>query len=81
MKDIMPPPHRPLNDELLYPNKSNRNICKEVIDNIPNWEILKSHLYREGRITKEHCQKLLRDTLALISILKGLNEFLTILTI
>eukprot|EP00347_Sterkiella_histriomuscorum_P024029 403332551 len=41
MKDIMPPPHKPLADELLYPTK-------------------------QGRVSKEHCQKLLRDTLAMI---------------
>ncbi len=23
MKDIVPPPHKPLSDELLYPNKGN----------------------------------------------------------
>ena len=27
MKDIMPPPHCPLTDELLYPNKSKQLVC------------------------------------------------------
>jgi len=34
---------------------------------IPNWEVLKNHMYKEGRVSKEHCQRILRDTLALIS--------------
>ena len=34
---------------------------------MPNWEALKTHLYKEGRVSKEHCQKILKDTLALIS--------------
>jgi len=33
----------------------------------PNWEVLKAHLYKEGRVTKEHCKRILRDTLGLIS--------------
>ena len=35
--------------------------------NAPNWELLKNHMYREGRVSKEHCQRILRDTLAMIS--------------
>ena len=34
---------------------------------MPNWEVLKTHLYREGRVTKEHCHKILRDTMAIFS--------------
>jgi serine/threonine-protein phosphatase 2B catalytic subunit len=22
---------------------------------VPNWEALKTHLYKEGRVSKEHC--------------------------
>eukprot|EP00347_Sterkiella_histriomuscorum_P002668 403367261 len=57
MKDIVPPPHRPISDEVLYPTKNT---------NAPNWEALKNHMYREGRVSKEHCQRILRDTLAMI---------------
>lgn len=70
MKDIMPPPHRPMSDELLYPNKSKSSISLTshlLGTNMPNWELLKNHLYREGRVTKEHCHKILRDTLAILS--------------
>lgn len=27
MKDIMPPPHRPLSDEVLYPNKCKPSVA------------------------------------------------------
>jgi len=72
MKDIVPPPHKPISDELLYPNKSIdqfywKLLTFTIASTIPNWELLKNHMYREGRVSKEHCQKILRDTLALIS--------------
>ena len=71
IKDIIPPPHRPLSDELLYPNKGNtldRFIFNYFIgSNMPNWEILKTHMYREGRVTKEHCHKILKDTMNVFS--------------
>jgi serine/threonine-protein phosphatase 2B catalytic subunit len=70
IKDIVPPPHRPLTEELLYSAKCKRipnseHPCKA--SNTPNWEVLKNHLYREGRVSKEHCKKILKDTLAMIS--------------
>jgi serine/threonine-protein phosphatase 2B catalytic subunit len=34
---------------------------------VPNWDLLKTHLYKEGRITKAHCHRILKETLALIS--------------
>ena len=39
-----------------------------IASNTPNWDVLKNHLYREGRISKEHCKKILKDTLAMISM-------------
>ena len=76
VKDIIPPPHRPLSDELLYPNKGMRtnHIKSGLASNAPNWEVLKNHLYREGRVTKEHCKKILRDTLSMLS--KALRDML-----
>jgi len=58
MKEITPPPHRPISEDILYPNKSTSTI--------PDWEALKTHMYKEGRVSKEHCMKILRDTLTLI---------------
>lgn len=68
IKDIIPPPHRPLSEELLYPSRCmSYSVHSTLASNAPNWEVLKNHLYREGRVTKEHCRKILKDTLALIS--------------
>jgi serine/threonine-protein phosphatase 2B catalytic subunit len=51
-------------------------MTKLLESNAPNWELLKNHMYREGRVSKEHCQRILRDTLALISKLYLTNIFL-----
>jgi hypothetical protein len=26
-----------------------------VESNAPDWELLKAHMYKEGRVSKEHC--------------------------
>ena len=46
IKDIVPPPHRPISDELLYPNKGTYKIEIDCIieTNLPNWEELRKHL-------------------------------------
>eukprot|EP00914_Ancora_sagittata_P020931 GHVO01041156.1.p1 GENE.GHVO01041156.1~~GHVO01041156.1.p1 ORF type:complete len:506 (-),score=68.72 GHVO01041156.1:136-1653(-) len=46
VKDIEPPPSQYLSDALLFPNGPSE---------LPDWKALKSHLIREGRVTKEHC--------------------------
>ena len=38
-----------------------------IVSIMPYWEVLKNHLYREGRLSKEHCKRILKDTLGLIS--------------
>jgi serine/threonine-protein phosphatase 2B catalytic subunit len=77
MKDIIPPPHIPISEELLYPNpcKNNESELNFIESNIPNWEALKTHLYKEGRVSKEHCQRILRETLAMISIVRIMINF------
>ena len=50
VKDLPPPPHRPLSDDLLYPI---------TLKGKPDWRILKDHLYREGRLDKGHVLKLI----------------------
>ena len=57
MKEIVPPPHRPIADDLLYPNKSKEPSYHNILiaSNAPNWELLKTHMYKEGRVSKEHC--------------------------
>lgn len=56
VKDIKPPPHRPLKQELLYPGKSQ----------IPDWRALRDHLSREGRLEKKHVLKIINDTTTLL---------------
>ncbi|CAD8097194.1 unnamed protein product [Paramecium sonneborni] len=43
---IPTPPHRPLSEELLFINEK------------PNWKLLKDHLFKEGRITKNQIMKI-----------------------
>lgn len=56
VKDIKPPPHRPLKQELLFPGKSG----------IPDWRVLRDHLSREGRLEKKHVLKIINDTATLL---------------
>jgi len=51
VKDLEPPPQRPLNDELFYDS-----------DGLPNYNVIKKHLAKEGKIDKEHFMKLIGDT-------------------
>lgn len=73
IKDVPAPPHKPLNNELLFSGKGTYFIIVFKIKSFngigqpPNWEILKNHLYKEGRLSKEDCKKVLKDTLTLIS--------------
>lgn len=52
IKQVKPPPHRPLDKNLMFPNK---------LKNKPDWKLLKDHLSKEGRITKEDLLKLISD--------------------
>jgi serine/threonine-protein phosphatase 2B catalytic subunit len=44
IKQVNPPPHKPLHTDLLFPKG----------DNIPDWKLLKSFLQKEGKISKEN---------------------------
>ena len=64
MKDVLPPPQKPLSKALLYPKKSKNWKIKQfklITDNIPDWKVLRDHLAREGKLTKA-------DLLELINI-------------
>eukprot|EP01066_Platyproteum_vivax_P010855 Platyproteum_vivax@DN4888_c0_g1_i1.p1 len=50
VKEIEPPPSKPLADELLFPKKNG----------VPDWKVLRDHLCREGRVKKEHCLDLIK---------------------
>ena len=54
--DITPPPHKPLREDLLYPNKNG----------IPNWKALREHLSKEGRLMKKHLLKIIGDATTLL---------------
>jgi serine/threonine-protein phosphatase 2B catalytic subunit len=56
IKSIPPPPHKPLEESLLYPAEKH----------IPDWRVLKTHMQKEGPVSKAQCAKILRDTLAMI---------------
>mmetsp|Transcript_3545 Transcript_3545/g.3312 ORF Transcript_3545/g.3312 Transcript_3545/m.3312 type:complete len:229 (+) Transcript_3545:5-691(+) len=51
-KSQPPPPHRPLDRSLLYPNGINYP---------PDWDLLRSHLQNEGRLTKADCMLLIHQ--------------------
>lgn len=34
---------------------------------MPDWQALRDHLNREGRVSKEHCHKILNDTMEIFS--------------
>eukprot|EP00921_Rhytidocystis_pertsovi_P001492 GHVQ01002563.1.p1 GENE.GHVQ01002563.1~~GHVQ01002563.1.p1 ORF type:complete len:542 (+),score=65.98 GHVQ01002563.1:102-1727(+) len=51
VKDVDPPPARPISKELLYPNGSS----------IPSWRNLKAHLTREGRVRQEDCMDIIKS--------------------
>lgn len=50
MKDLDPPPQRPLSDDMFYDSKG-----------LPNYSVIKKHLVKEGKVTKEHFMKLIMD--------------------
>jgi serine/threonine-protein phosphatase 2B catalytic subunit len=42
MKDVLPPPQKPLAHSKIYPKKNG----------VPDWKVLRDHLAREGRLEK-----------------------------
>nr|CAI44590.1 calcineurin-A2-2 [Paramecium tetraurelia] len=52
VKTLKPPPHRPLSNQLMFPDK---------LKNKPDWRILQDHLSKEGRIAKEDLIKLVTE--------------------
>ncbi|CAK80679.1 unnamed protein product (macronuclear) [Paramecium tetraurelia] len=52
VKTLKPPPHRPLMRNLMFPDK---------LKNKPDWKLLRDHLQKEGRVSKEDLYKLVGD--------------------
>ena len=46
VRDVQPPPHRPLLHSVLFPRRKLHTVRK------PDWRALRSHLHNEGRLTK-----------------------------
>ena len=55
VKDLEPPPQKPLSDEFFYDSNG-----------LPNYSIIKKHLGKEGKIFKEQFMKLISDTTELL---------------
>lgn len=58
--DFDPPPAHPLDDDILFPDKSGKKRSP------PDWKALKEHMSKEGRISKESCHQILNDTLSML---------------
>ena len=41
--------------------------CECVVKGLPDWKVLKDHLHKEGRVSKEHCHRILNDALEMLS--------------
>ncbi|SCO65028.1 serine/threonine protein phosphatase 2B catalytic subunit A, putative [Plasmodium vivax] len=58
VKDVEPPPAKPLSLELLYPNGT---------DEPPDYKALRDHLKKEGRIRKEDCLDIIKRVIDIVS--------------
>ena len=76
VKTLKAPPHKPLDQKLLYPEKLKGNIPKGVLyycKGKPDWKQLKDHLYREGRLAKEDVIRLVNDANKVLSSFDGVE--------
>lgn len=72
MKDLEPPPSRPLAEEILFPErdlpgKKKSDLPKTKSGKLPDWRALRAHFNKEGRISKDSCRTILSDALHLLS--------------
>lgn len=51
VNEVEPPPARNLSDKLLFPDGPNA---------APDWKRLRTHIFKEGRVAKEHCLDLVK---------------------
>lgn len=56
VKEVKPPPHRPLSEGQIWPKK----------DGPPDWKLIRDHLSREGRLEKTHILRIVNDTTTLL---------------
>lgn len=55
VKTVEPPPYLPLSDELMW-----------KAPDMPNWQVIRDHLKKEGKIKKEHVTRLIELTLDIV---------------
>lgn len=76
VKTFKPPPHKPLNSEQLYPEKLKGSFFLYwnlhymiiiVFLGKPDWKLMKDHLQKEGRISKEDLRKIVGDVSKIFS--------------
>lgn len=69
VKNVKPPPHRPLSTELLFPKGASCKIPPLNSDKkaSPDWKLLRNHLHREGTIQKKDMILLIENTNKLLS--------------
>lgn len=70
---VVPPPQYPLTHNLLFPE--NKRIGKQEV---PDWNVLKDHLLKEGRIHKKDLIQIINDVTEIMSnqIYNHLNQFI-----
>mmetsp|Transcript_30796 Transcript_30796/g.35057 ORF Transcript_30796/g.35057 Transcript_30796/m.35057 type:complete len:488 (+) Transcript_30796:135-1598(+) len=57
IKEVSPPPHKMLSTEILFPQGTST----------PDWQVLRDHLQREGRVSKEHIKMIVSTTIQILS--------------
>lgn len=72
MKDLEPPPSKPLDETILFPERDwggvkKGDIPKTKSGKLADWRALRAHFNKEGRISKDSCRTILSDALHLLS--------------
>ena len=71
VKSQPPPPHKPLDESILFPEGARGNIIHLILGKV-DWKVLKEHLYREGVLSKKTFLLLIKRTQDILSKPKNL---------
>lgn len=71
VKDLPAPPSRTISREVLYPSNQT----------VPDWQVLQSHLHKEGRVSKEMFKEILQNSINLLMSEGNLLELMDPVTI
>ena len=67
VKNITPPPHRPLSKALIYPAA----LKGKLLDSgKPDWKQIRDHLQKEGRILKEDVIAITQEAMKIMSFIR-----------